>query len=462
MPHTLHNTTEKGFILPSIVVLITFLIVVAASFLQLASSSYSTAIADKTIVLAQLAADGGIDYSMNKISQDPTWLGTDGLDADTDPDEIELHNDGTFRTTFTSQVYNPAVDEKYFEITGRSYRLSDNSLQATRSFRVDLSPVVFGDASIITGNGGLVMDNSSKVVAGSVFINGTLTMNNSSQIGLSVNPVSVEVAHFSCPNPPDATYPQQCADGENGEPITMNNSAHIYGDVRATNQTDGSGMSDGGLVPNQTVADRELPPHERDTQIAAITTERSGNDASCTSNNGVEIWEANTKINGNVTVSKKCTVIIEGDIWITGDFTMRNQGKIIVDDLVSTTPYIMIDGDDIDFMNSTEIIANNFDVGANIIGYYSTAPCSPDCSNVTGPDFESSKDLETITINNSLSAPNTLFYARWTKLTVFNSGSIGALVGQTIHLRNSAAVTFGTDISGTGTQIWVIRTYKRI
>src|SRR5690606_30709873 len=123
------------------------------------------------------------------------------------------------------------------------------------------------------------------------FVNGTITMSGSAQIGLSNAPVDVFSAHQSCPLGGGPTYPSQC-DPIDGEPISISNPAWIYGDVRAENQSNGSRMSDGGLISNSNVDPLPLPPHDRTAQKSAIVpaNDRTGADASCTTNGGNKTW----------------------------------------------------------------------------------------------------------------------------------------------------------------------------
>lgn len=449
--------------------MLTFLVSVALAVTQLSYTSFVTANHDRFIVSAQLAADGGVDYAMNRIAQSEDWTGIA---------ETELHNDGTVRTTFEVSVSNPSALEKYIEVTGRAYSpVGSSNVRSERVLRVDLRPVLFGEASVQTGNGGLIMENNAKILAGAVFANGTILLKNSAQIGLSVGTVSkVEVAHSACPQPPDATYPRQCGPGEAGEPITIQNSQpRIYSKVYATNQTDGDHMYDpddtsdngapaegSGLVPGSTVLPKELPEHDRAAQKAAVEHVLTSSQGSCTFPNLTKTLEANTKVEGDVEIDSTCELIIEGDVWITGNLIMANSADLVISDVLTDGPTVMVDGPKMEFKNASAVVSNALGLGAQLINYWSAAACSPDCVDVTGSDLEASQDIETISINNSLGAPNSVFYAKWTKLTLNNSGSIGALVGQTIHMKNNSVVTFGTDIAGGNSKYWVIDLYRRL
>jgi hypothetical protein len=283
-------------------------------------------------------------------------------------------------------------------------------------------------------------------------------MSNSSQIGLVSSPVNIDVADQICPIPADATYPQICASGGT-QPITISGLAHIYGTVKANNQTTTTGMTNPGLTASSGVAAQALPPHDRAAQKAAITSTVAASTVNC--NSGTETWAANLKITGDVTIKNTCKVTINGDVWITGSLTVSNLAQLIVSDsLGATRPNIMIDGALAAFQQGSLLKSNSSGTGFQVVTYSSNASCSPDCASVTGTDLYNSRNLTTISLENSSSAPNTIFYAKWSRVSVANSGEIGALVGQTVALSNSGTITFGTTV-GTGTVFWVIDNYRR-
>ncbi|MEX1995256.1 MAG: hypothetical protein WD887_00560, partial [Candidatus Saccharimonadales bacterium] len=280
---------------------------------------------------------------------------------------------------------------------------------------------------------------------------------------LTTNPVNVSVAHQTCPNPVNATYPQLCASGENGVPISIQNTAHIYGTVKANNQVSGTGMSDPGLTASSGVSAQALPAHDRDAQQAAVATTITGSAASC-SGSQTRSWAANTKITGDVSIKNNCVVTVSGNIWITGKLEVENSAQIIVaDSLGATRPDVMVDGPiGAVFKNSAKLKSNSTGTGFRILTYYSKASCSPECSEVTGQDLYDSRSETTINLDNSAEGPQTIFYARWTRVLISNSGQIGALVGQTVELKNSGTITFGSTVGGETSRFWIIDTYRRV
>lgn len=457
-----HKLSQTGSAFVAVILMFPFLILLAALYTQLTVNGFILSKGDQWRTYAQLAVDGGIDAAMDEITQDPTWTGTGG--------ETILQNSAGVKTTYEVTVTDVDPSNKIMAAIGRSYRqATPTSVESTVRINVNLRAVSSGEYSVVGGVGGLIMSNSARILGGDVFINGKVTLSNSAQIGLSTNPVNLSVAHQSCPSPATATYPIVCNSGENGEPITFNNSAHIYGTVKANNQTSGANMTNPGLQtpyclipaagPN-CITPQPLPYHDRDSQKLAVASSTTGAAASCS--NGSRTWAANLKIVGDVSISNTCRVTVEGNVWITGSLSLSNSAVMIVGNLMGATrPVIMVDGNTARFSNNSVLLSNVNSTGFQIITYKSDASCSPDCSNVTGTDLFNSQNDTTIELNNSAAGANSIFYARWTKVLVNNSGQLGALVGQTVQLSNSGTITFGTS-TGTGTTFWVIDGYRRV
>jgi hypothetical protein len=430
-----------------------FLITIALYYTSLSLTSFQVARLDQFHTEAQLAADAGADYAVEQISQDNNWSGTGG--------DVLLHSDSKLKTKYDVTVSGDST-AKTIAVTGKSFWPA-NATTPTRTVRiyVDLWPVSGGTYSVITGEGGLFMSNKAKIVGGDVFVNGEINLSNSAQIGLSTNSVNVKVANERCPNPPDSSYPRVCNSGENGQPITIANTAHIYGTVQATGQTDGSNMSNSGLIAGS-VAPQSLPAYDRAAQKAAVSNTITGAAASCSGKQTVT-WPANTKISGDVTVDTQCKVTVQGDIWIAGNLNVNNSAQVVVaDSLGSTIPHIMVDGSaGASFNQSAQLMNNSSGTGFELLTFYSTASCSPDCSSVTGTDLYNSRAVPTITLSQSASAPKTIFYAYWSQVSVGNTGQIGALIGQTININNNGTITFGTSTQTGSPTVWAVKGYRR-
>lgn len=447
--------SQSGQILITMIIVIPALILIVSAYLSLSNSNYRLERRDQLRTQAQMAADAGADYATEQINQNNSWTGTGG--------EITLQSDSTRKITYEVTSADNSSISKTLTVTGRSYFPATASApEAKVIVKVDLRKVTSGEFSVASGEGGLIMKNSSKITGGDVLVNGTISMQNTSQIGLSTSPVdSVQVADAVCPVPADATYPRICAAGDGQpQPISIANSAKIYGSVKANNQTNGGGMTSPGLVSGSGVSTQALPTYDRAGQKAAVSNTISGG-FSCSSNT-TQTWPANTKIVGNATIGNKCKVIVQGNVWITGNLSMSNQSQLVVSDsLGSTKPVIMVDGSSGATFNQSAVLnSNSSGTGFEVITFYSKAACSPDCTSVTGTDLDNSRGLVTISLQQSAAGPNTIFYAYWTEVDIGNSGQLGALIGQTILLENTGTITFTTS-AGVGTSSWVVNGYRQ-
>lgn len=450
------KTAQSGFLLPTLLVVTLFVVAVGIVTIQLSINNFRAAKVEYYRTNVQFTADAGLDAAVQSLNADQLWTGSGG--------EVTLLDNGDVKTTYNTTVVNDSDPyKKFINVTARTYTPSTSTTpRVERKYQVQLRGVGGGSYSVVTGVGGLYMSNNSKIVGGNVYVNGEINMSNSAQIGLTTSPVDVKAAHQNCPVGGGATYPRVCAAGENGQPITLNNLSKIYGEVQATNQTTGTNMFNPGLVAGSP-APAALPSHDRAAQVAAVASTTTGSAASCYT--GTKTWTANLKITGDVSISNTCKVTVEGDVWITGKLQLSNSSELIVKNGLSAVPVIMIDGHDGFSASNGALLRSSTDAtpkGFRIITYWSTASCSPDCSNVTGSDLYNSRNQTTIQMNNNASAPLTELYARWTRITISNGGNIGAVVGQTINLTNSGTITFGTSVTGVGgISAWVVESYKR-
>ena len=452
---------QRGFILP--VFTITLLLV---SFMILAINSgaalnYNQARRGYYLVNTQMAADAGLDEALIALTSDTNYPGSGG--------EVTLMDTGAIKTTYETVVNNGATSVlKTIAVAARTYVPSTNTdPEVTRRFEIDVEAVTSGTgaASVVSGVGGLVLDSNAKISGGDVLVNGTVSVSNNAQIGLSTNPVNVRVAHQSCPVPPDPNFPRVCGSGENGQPITLNINGRIYGNVQATNQTNGTGMFSPGLIAGSSFDPVPLPDFDREAQKTAVSENQTAAEANC-SNNETKTWPANLKITGDVIFANNCTINVSGDVWITGKLDTGNNSRLVIADSVGADePVIMIDGSEgFSFGNNGQIIPSSNGTGAQVITYWSGDSCSPDCADVTGPALAASQDEVTIALGNNGSAENTIFYARWSKVAVSNNGGLGAVAGQTVQLGENAVISFTSSVPGSDNQIttWVKRGYMRV
>lgn len=467
MKTTDKQTIQNGFIMPVLMFTIVFIVALIAVAGSYSLTTYNLSTREGYRVNAQLAADAGLDASLQQLNATPSWTGTSG--------EVTIMDANNIKTTYETTVQDGATsDEKVLAVTARTYSPANSSTpKITRKYDLDVQAVTSGTgpSSVVTGVGGLVLNSNSKITGGDVVVNGTITLGNNSQIGLSTTPLAnamnVRVAHTNCPTPVNSTYPRVCAPGENGQPITIGTNGKIYADVRATNQSTSTNMFNPGLVPNQTVDPLVLPAYDRDAQKAAITqTLASTHSTIDCGNNQSKTWPANVKITGNISMGNNCTITLSGNVWLTGNLTYGNNAIIkVADSLGTTMPVIMVDGSSgVLIDNNGTVQVNSSGTGVYFIAYWSAGSCSPDCTDVTGTDLKNSQDVVKVNLDNNGSAPGSILYARWSRVSVSNNGNIGAVAGQSIQLGNNAVINFTASVPGSDNlvQTWVKRGYMRV
>jgi hypothetical protein len=456
MIKNLKNNTS-GIVLPTLVFIYLAVTISALALATFTVDHFARVNRNLLATNALLTAEAGAEQTLHELNQDSSFGGFS-------IDQEFFNNTSQGEGIYTTVVQNGSINnEKIITSTGSVYRRStDSQPTVVRKVRLIVVGTTTGDYAVQTGPGGLIMNNSATIANGDVYVNGYLTMNNSSRIGTNLTPAKVWIAHNNCPTGGGSTFPEQCT---SGEPATITNPAAIYGEVRANNQIFGSSSSDRmylpGLVSNSGVSPITLPGYDRAPQVAAVTTTINGANASCNGSQ-TRTYEANTKIIGNVDIRNRCEVEIKGDVWITGNLTLRNSSSLRVNDLITTSPNIMIDGSSgLKIQNSALILANSLSKGFNFISFHSAAACSPDCTDLTGTDLYNSRNMLTIDLDNASLAAGSNFYARWSKVALANGGTIGSVIGQTVELNNSGSIVFGTNLSS-GDTLWAIKTYQQI
>lgn len=446
------SVSDSGVIVPTMVFI---MLALTVSALAIATFTINHSARINTNLLATkalLTAEAGAEQTLYELNQDSNFTGF--------ATEQTFIDDGTQgRATYETVVAAGSIsNEKLITSTGRFYRrATDATPEVIRKIRLTVVGTTTDSYSVQVGPGGLIMENSATIANGEVHVNGYLHMKNSARIGSATNPVDVSIAHHNCPVGGGPGYPEACT---SGQPITMENTAHIYGNVCATNQTDGAAMSNSGLIAGCNAPTVGLPEHDRQAQIDAVATTITGAAASC-SGSQTRTYVANTHITGDAIIANNCQVTVEGDVWIDGKFELKNSSTIRVANTATVRPQVMVDGAYASFQNNSDIIANPSNIGFQFITYRSAAVCSPNCASVTGTDLYNSRDINTIELQNASLAAGTNFYARWSKITVHNSGSLGSIIGQTVLLRNTGNISFGSNLSS-GESIWSVKNWLQV
>jgi hypothetical protein len=456
---------NKGFVLPVLLITVSFIAITMTYVTSLSLTSYSMANRDILKANAQMTADGALDLALTTINTTGIASYTSTYTAETD-----FLSSGSLTTTYQIAALNGSTDDKkVLSVVARSK--VGGVTKITRRYELDIQAVTSGTgpASVVSGIGGLILNNNAKISGGDVVVNGKITVNNNAQIGLSTNPVNVRAANVACPTTVDSTYPQVCT---TGQPITAN--GPIYGDVKGQGQTTSTNMSLPGLT-GSVVAPIVVPGYDRPSHKTAVNTGAAAPNCS----GGTATWGANVKITGNKSVANNCTVTIQGNVWITGNLTIGNNAKIRVADALGTTrPVIMIDGSaGISFSNNAQIQTNASGTGAEVVTMWWNTNTSTngnfncggiadllDCTNVTGLALSTSQSTTTINYANNATAPGSIFRSVWSRVNIANNGALGAVAGQTIQLGNNAVINFTASIAGSGNLVttWAKRGYMRV
>lgn len=465
-PNDPKDIPQQGYVLLLTLITSIALFIALGGILSLSLISLSSAKRSLADISALYVAEAGADKAVFEINKDVSYPGTNTVcpigTSGTNP--VTLYSDdikgkGTYETCVVS---GSIARELIVYAVGKVYATpTATNPTSVRKLKIVVEGSPAGAYAVQTGPGGLIMSNSAAITNGPVYVGGYLTMSNSATIGSAGSPISVNVANARCPSPATSAFPAICGAGVLPNPISIiGPQAHIYGSVKANGQIDSSGMSNSGLVSSFGVSPPSLPDYDRAGQKAAVTSSMTGAAASCTTNNGIVTWPADVKITGSVTISKGCTVLVAGNAWITGDFTMTQSPVIKPAASVTIQPTIMVDGSSgVNFNNQSSVATNSSGIGMEFITFYSTAPCSPDCTTVTGTDLYNSQNLQTINIGNQGNAPGSILYARWTKIVVAQGGTIGAILGQTIVLGNSGNLSF-VDTVSTSNYTYDVRFYE--
>lgn len=458
-------SNQQGMILVSVFIIVGALLIIGISLAGYTMSQYTLANKKVSSSNANLVAEAGIEQSMLGLNENDNFSGYASP-------QVFFNSQAQGRGVFTTTVENAAASNtKIITATGTVYKYNQSANPlSTRKVKVTVVGTTSEGYSVHSGPGGLILGGSANITNSDVFVGGTITMTGAARIGTNSQPLDVNVAHQACPtgNNPGPTYPVVCS---SGQPISLQYSTFIYGNVCATGQTSygpnpgknilpGNGGS--GLMLGCTAPTTAPPTYDRAAHIAAVTTTGAGNDNTYVCNNWpfTRTWPANLRLTGNVSVNGSCDVTINGNVYITGNLTLGGASRIRIANSVGTTrPVIVVDGN-ISVGGSAQIIANSSGTGAHFISFRTNAACNPNCTSVTGTALKTSQSLETVNVGGASNLPGMIFQSYWGKATIGGSGNIGAAAGQTIDLSGAGTITFGTTLSS-GERSWTITSYQQ-
>lgn len=462
----LHKINQNGMILVSVFIIVGALLIIGISLASYTMSQYTIANRKVASTNANMVAEAGIEQTVQALNDDDNFTGYST--------EQEFFNNTTQgRGVFSTTIVNAAdSNTRIITSTGKLYKYNQSSNpQSTRKIKVTVVGTTSEGYSVHSGPGGLILGGSANITNSDVFVDGSITMTGAARIGTNSQPLDVNVANRVCPtgNNPGPTYPTVCTGGQ--QPISLQYSTYIYGNVCATGQTSYGpnpnknilpGVGGQGLMLGCTAPPTSPPTYDRAAHIASMTTSGSGTSNTYVCNNWpfTRVWPANLTLTGNVTIGGSCDVTISGNVYITGNLTINGASKIRIANSVGTTrPVIVVDGT-ITVGGSAQLIANDAGTGAHFISYKTNAACNPACTSLSGNDLKNSQTLQTVTVGGAANLPGMIFQSYWGKITLTGSGNLGAAAGQTIDLSGAGTITFGTSLSS-GVRSWTITSYQQ-
>ena len=458
-----NRKSEQGIVMVLVIIIVASLMLIGISLISQATGQFLVTSDTATDSNAIYTAEAGVEQSIQSLNADGNFTGYNTVQNFFN---TKAQGYGVYTTAITQASGNS--NAKVITSTGKIYSYYNHAkLESTRVVQVTVVGTTSEGYSVVSGPGGLILGGSANITNSSVFVGGTITLTGAAKIGTSTKPLSVDVANKACPAGanPGATYPVVCT---NSQPIALDWSTNIYGNVCATGQTTKgpnnniqTGNGGLGLIMGCTAPDVSPPTYNKAAHVAAVSTTAAGtsNTYVCASWPFDRTWPSNLKLTGNVSVDSSCNVKIKGNVYITGNLTIGGASHISVDESAGTTrPVIIVDGT-INVGGSAAITANSYGTGVEFISFASNAPCAASCTNITGTALKTTSNYETINVGGAVSVPGVIFNAYWGKVTIGGSGNIGSAIGQTVNLNGAGTVTFGTKLSS-GVSTWTISSYQ--
>jgi hypothetical protein len=458
--------SQSGVIIIGAFIITIFFLTVSLAVAEEGTNHYVSTRRTLVATNALDAAEAGADNFLYSINQSSTYQGTNNAPTNATnscsgytSSPVTLANNYTEgKVTYETCVQNGSLsNEKYVYATGKIYLPASRSTpNVTRKIKIVINQSVLPNYTIVTGAGGLVLNNNVAIAAGPIAVKGKLSLGNNASIGTSSVPVDVYAQDVACPTPADSTYPQQCSSGNT---ITTSNNSGIWGNVHVQNNVDTPSRVHGTLdhVPG-TIS---LPSVNRTSLLQNITA--NGGAPSCSG--GTLHLHANNFYSGSISSANNCTVYIDGDVWIKGNLTLGNNSTLVANTGLATTPNIIIDGSGgFSTGNNAGISLNSLNIGVNMYTFWSAdSSCNPSCSSVSGSALATSQATTTINLSNNFSgAANSKFFAVWSQLAVGNNSTLGQLMAQRIVLSNNGTIGFSLAGGGGGTGPWNVTYYEQV
>lgn len=483
---------QRGVIMIGAFIITLFFVAVSLAVAEFGVQHYVNTKRTVSEYSALAAAEAGGDRFMNEINASSTYQGTNNAPSNatdsctgyTQTPVVLTNTTADGKVTYEDcQKAGTIANEKIVYATGKLYQPATASTpKVTRKLKLVINSTTTAAAgyAVQTGPGGLVMSNGASITSDQVYIGGQLSMSNNSRIGSSAKPTNLYVANQACPAGGGSSYPATCTSGQGNyrNPIyaCCGPQKMIYGNVHAVNFQPSSDydtnrtlslMTSAGYVDNIVPAVSMPADNRAALKAAGFPISRAASSAQCPWPTNATTWAGGTHFTGgDINISNNCVVTVTGDIWIDGGLVLSNNTSLISAVPGGGVANIMIDGSNGFKPSNNSSMASSTSGGNafNVTTYWANAPCSPNCTTLTGSQLYNSQQNETIVTSNNFTAAGTSLYSRWSALHITNNTAVGPLAGQRISLDNNGTITIGTGSSGGGggTTTWAVRYYEQI
>lgn len=281
------------------------------------------------------------------------------------------------------------------------------------------------------GTGGLIMDNLSKVV-GNVFSNGSIQASSGNEITGTAT-VAGETSTITGASIGQDAYVHSCVNSSvTGTLHATTQSSCTFGSLT----TSGLPIVSAPLPISQTQIDKWK-------QDAAAGGMLSG-DYALSGTQSATLGPK--KIQGNLTLQNFAQLTLSGTVWVTGNINVGNSAEVRLAPSYGTLGGVMA-GDGTVILENNSISSGSGQQGSYLM-YLSTSVLSA-----------------AIVSKNNVTAD--VLYASQGGVTVENNFKLREIVGQSVHLKNSATITHeiglqdATFVSGPGGR-WQVKSWKEM
>lgn len=368
------RSRESGMVFVLSIIIVFFISAIGLSLLQSVSAQYGSYKKRLYAENAVAAAEAGVSTAIYQLNKDSSFVG-----YGTSEQQIYATS-AQGRAAYTITVSTDASLNKVILSTGRAYTTTDASnLASTKQIRavVTLKKDKITN-SLIIGSGGLYLAAGSVLTKSDVYVRGQLKMETGASIASSTEPATINIANIGCGTTgASSNWPQPC--GPSDQPIKMLTlpSANIYGSVCATDQVTMTGITP--TPPAGCVSDISANPYFNKKAFVQSVSASGSDPALYTCGNVfgavTKTIPAGTRINGSLTIANpfgSCTVVVEGDVYITGALLIGANGTLKPSDSVGTNRPTIVSNTGLGLSGTAlKILRNNVGTPLFLITFYS-------------------------------------------------------------------------------------------